>query len=185
MRRTKSLVLPTIVLIGVVIMPRAALGQPSIQPQDLGVVQAPSAGGVSIPLGHLPPHIRHSAEVAFKRYEGAATLTSAQLDRDDLLGVYEVAGHTSDGRLLEADIRPDGFVEELEIQIGRGAVPNAVLRALEAFAPGFAPSAEQPRIEKSVRPSAIGLPEIWYEFSGTQFDVEIRSDGRAVLIEPA
>jgi hypothetical protein len=30
-----------------------------------------------------------------------------------------------------------------------------------------------------------GLPEIWYEFSGVEFDVEVRSDGAAALVEPA
>jgi hypothetical protein len=184
-RNSHGLVMSALVLLGLSIAPESALAQPSSQPQDLGVVQAPSAGSVQIPLFLLPPHIRHSAEVAFKKYEAGATLTSAQLDKDDVLGVYEVQGQTADGRLIEADIRPDGVVEELEIQIGRGAVPEAVLQALEAFAPNFTPAQEQPRIEKSIRPSAVGLPEIWYEFSGTQFDVEVRSDGRAVLIEPA
>ncbi len=52
---------------------------------------------------------------------------------------FEVKGLIGN-RIVEADIRPDGVVEELEI---------------------------------------------WYEFSGTNFDVEIRSDGKAVWIEPA
>jgi len=52
---------------------------------------------------------------------------------------FEVKGLIGN-RIVEADIRPDDVVEELEI---------------------------------------------WSEFSGTNFDVEIRSDGKAVLIEPA
>jgi hypothetical protein len=52
-------------------------------------------------------------------------------------------------------------------------------------ASGFQPAQQQPRIEKSIRPSEIGLPEIWYGFSGVSLDVEVRSDGRAVVIEPA
>ncbi len=97
---------------------------------------------------------------------------------------FEVKGLIGN-RIVEADIRPDGVVEELEIEIGENAVPEAVAQALKKFAPSFAPSAEAPRIEKSIRPSDIGLPEIWHEFSGTNFDVEIRSDGKAVWIEPA
>jgi hypothetical protein len=155
-----------------------------VQPQDLGVVQAPAAGNVSIPLDAVPLPVLHSAEVAFKRYEAGATLTAAQVDKDDVLAVYEIQGQYG-GRLLEADVRADGVVLELEIEIGQGQVPQAVSQSLEQLAPGFSPATERPRIEKSVRPSEVGLPEIWYEFSGTTFDVEIRSDGRAVLIEPA
>ena len=44
------------------------------------------------------------------------------------------------------------------------------------------PADAQPRIEKSIRPSANGLSEIWYEFSGVTFDVEVRSDGRAHIV---
>ena len=164
-----------------------ALAQSSINPPQLGVVEAPTAGSENIPLNQLEnrfPHIKHSAEVAFKTWFGGATITSAQLDKDDVLAIFEVKGLIGN-RIVEADIRPDGVVEELEIEVGENAVPEAVTQALKKFAPSFAPSAEAPRIEKSIRPSKIGLPEIWYEFSGTNFDVEIRSDGKAVLIEPA
>ena len=99
--------------------------------------------------------------------------------------MYQIVGQ-SGGRLLEADVRADGFVIELEIEIGESQIPAAVMQALERFAPTFSPAACRPRVEKSVHiQSEIGLPEIWYEFSGNMFDVEIRSDGRAVLIEPA
>jgi len=155
-----------------------------LQPHDLGVVEAPSAGAVAIPLGAVPLPILHSAEVAFKRYAGGGAVLSAQVDKDDVLAVYEIVG-TAGGRRVEADVRADGVVLELELQIGQGQVPEAVSQALAVHAPGFQPAEQQPRIEKSIRPSEIGLPEIWYEFSGVTFDVEIRSDGKAVLIEPA
>lgn len=155
-----------------------------LQPGDLGVVEAPSAGTVQIPLDDVPLPILHTAEVAFKKYMGGGTVTSAQVDKDDVLAVYEIIG-TSGNRRVEADVRADGVLVELEIQIGQGQVPQAVSQALATHAPGFQPAEEQPRIEKSIRPSAAGLPEIWYEFSGVNFDVEIRSDGKAILIEPA
>jgi hypothetical protein len=169
----------------VVLAPSTAWAQQTVQPRDLGVVQAPTAGSTPIPLNQLPAAIKHCAEVAMKRYEGLATLVSAQLDRDDVMAIYEVAGKTHDGRLVEADIRPDCTVEELEVEIDRNQVPDHVKEALERFAPNFSPSNERPRVEKSIRPSALGLDEIWYEFGGTTFDVEVRSDGRALLIEPA
>ena len=181
----RSAITTALVIVGALCTQGAVQAQQGVLPRDLGIVQAPTAGSVAIPLASLPLAIRHSAEVAFKKFDVGAILTGAQLDRDDVLAIYEVRGETSDGRLLEADIRPDGVVEELEIEVARGAVPTEVLQALERFAPNFTPASEKPRIEKSVRPSAVGLSEIWYQFSGTEFDVEIRSDGRAVLIEPA
>jgi hypothetical protein len=137
-----------------------------------------------VPLASVPLPIRHSAQVAFKRFDDGATVTGAQLDKDDVLGLWEIQGKTSDGKGLEADIRPDGTIEELEIEIGAGEVPGGVMQALKMFAPQFVP-AQDGLIEKSVRPSDVGLPIIWYEFSGSNFDVEVRSDGKAVLIEPA
>jgi hypothetical protein len=162
----------------------ASANAQQLQPGDLGVVEAPSAGSVSIELADVPLPVLHSAEVAFKKYMGGGTITSAQVDKDDVLAVYEIVG-TSGGRRVEADVRADGVLLELELQVGQGQVPEAVSQALSTHAPGFQPANEQPRIEKSIRPSAIGLPEIWYEFSGQTFDVEIRSDGKAILIEPA
>jgi hypothetical protein len=76
-------------------------------------------------------------------------------------------------------------LEELEIEISQDKVLENVHEAVRRFALGFEASGESPTIEKSIRPSAGGLPEIWYEFSGVTFDVEVRSDARAVLIEPA
>jgi hypothetical protein len=174
-----------LVALATALTPAATYAQSSVSPNQLGIVQAPAAGSVAIPVAALPPHVRHAAQVAFKRFDDGAFITGAQLDKDDVLGVYEVRGKSSDGRALEADIRPDGVIEELEVEIGSDEVPPAVSQALARFASGFTPAEGSPQIEKSIRPSDAGLSEIWYEFSGSSFDVEIRSDGRAVLIEPA
>jgi hypothetical protein len=178
-------ILPSVLMIaGSLVTLDSAVAQTSVNPQDLGIVEAPAAGSITVPLGQVPLPIRHSAQVAFKVFDSNASLTGAQLDKDDVLAVWEVRGVTSDGRQLEADIKPDGTIEELEIEIRQGAVPNEVMQALKTFAPQFVPAADR-LIEKSVRPSDVGLSEIWYEFSGANFDVEVRSDGRAALIEPA
>jgi hypothetical protein len=171
------------VIAGCLLQAQSAIAQ-EVNPEDLGIVEAPTAGSVSVPLALVPLPIRHSAQVAFKTFDGGSSLTAAQLDKDDVLALWEIAGKTSDGRALEADIRPDGTVEELEIEVSAGEVPDAVMQALKTFAAQFTP-ADDGLIEKSVRPSDIGLSEIWYEFSGANFDVEVRSDGKAVLIEPA
>ena len=183
--RQRYVCVATLALVGSMLTNGVVLAQQVVNPRDLGIVAAPTAGSTPLPLGLVPLEIIHAAEVAFKRFEGGATLTSAQLDKDDVLAIYEIRGATRSGTLLEADIRPDGTVEELEIEIQASAVPAVVREALEQFAPSFTPDTGRPLIEMSVRPSDAGLSEIWYEYSGTQFDVEIRSDGKALLIEPA
>ncbi|MDQ3565685.1 MAG: hypothetical protein M3436_16755 [Pseudomonadota bacterium] len=156
----------------------------SVKANDLGVAEAPTAGSTPVDLADVPPLVLHAARVAFKEYDGRAVLTGAQVDADEIVAIYEVKGHASDGTLLEADIQADAVLVELEIEISRHKVPGNVREAVRRFAPGFEAS-EESAIEKSIRPSAGGLPEIWYEFSGVTFDVEVRSDARAVLIEPA
>lgn len=162
-----------------------AQGAPAVSTigsESLGVVTAPGAGNTTVDVANVPPVVLHAARVAFG---AGATVLSAQVDGDEVLAIYEVKGQASDGTPLEADITPGGVLEELEVQIQSSAVPSNVSDAVLRFAPDFEASDESPAIEKSIRPSAGGLPEIWYEFSGTDFDVEVRSDARAVLIEPA
>jgi hypothetical protein len=160
-------------------------GVASVSVSDLGVVEAPTAGSTQLDLDEVPPLVLHAARVAFKEFDGRATVTGAQVDADETEAVYEVKGRATDGTLLEADIGADAVLRELEIEISRNDVPANVREAVRRFAPDFKPANESPAIEKSVRPTGGGLPEIWYEFSGTTFDVEVRSDARAVLIEPA
>lgn len=156
-----------------------------VKPDDLGVVEAPNAGSTPVVLAAVPPLVLHAARVAFKEYVGQAELTGAQIDAAEIKSVYEIKGRASDGTLLEADIQADAVLEELEIEISREKVSEHVRAAVQQFAPNLEASGESPAIEKSIRLSAGGLPEIWYEFSGVTFDVEVRSDARAVLIEPA
>ncbi len=155
-----------------------------VEPSDLGVVEAPAAGKILVGLNRVPLEIIHSAEVAVKQFDARATLTGAQVDKDEVLAVWEIFGTTTDGRAIEVDVRPDGVVLELEVQVFEAEVPAAVSGFLQSFFPTFIPEASG-LIEKSIRPSEIGLPEIWYEYSGQNFDVEVRSDARAGLLEPA
>ncbi len=157
----------------------------SVDAGDLGVVEAPVAGSVDVPLSEVPYAVMHAAQVAFAVQGIIGAPSAAQFDKDEVGGVWELSTVRSNGRLIEADILPDGSILELEIEIGEENVPQRVLDALTEFAPMYEVSTEAPVIEKSVRPSAIGLSEIWYEFAGTTFDVEVRSDGHAILIEPA
>ena len=49
---------------------RTALAQGSVNPDELGVVEARTAGSIEVPLASVPLPIRHSAQVAFKRFDG-------------------------------------------------------------------------------------------------------------------
>lgn len=152
-----------------------------IETSELGVVEAPAAGSVQVPLYYVPLAVMHTAQVAFKEFDGAASVTAAQLDKDEVVAIWELSG-TANGYGIEADIKQDGVLVELEIEIALDGVPQHVLDAQVQFFPDFVPAGI---VEKSIRPTEAGLPEIWYEFSGDAFDVEVRSDGRAVLAEPA
>lgn len=158
---------------------------PAVEPKDLGIATVPGAGSQKLALSDVPAALLHSAKVALKAYDGQGQVTGVQLDSDDVVAVYEFQGKAADGSLLEADILSDGSVEELEITISKDAVPAAIWEALHTFAPEFEFADEAQLIEKSVRPSALGLSTIWYEFSGRDFDVEIRSDAKGIFIEPA
>ena len=71
----------------------------SVNPNDLGVVEAPNAGSTPVDLAAVPPLVLHAARVAFKEYDGQAVLTGAQTDADEIEAVYEVKGcllYTSD-----------------------------------------------------------------------------------------
>jgi hypothetical protein len=164
---------------------QATGGVSTVDSGDLGVVSAPTAGTTQIDLASVPPLVLHAARVAFKEFDGAAVISSAQVDADEVGAIYEIKGQASDGTRLEADITAAAVLDELEVGIPASAVPQAVSDAVHRFAPDFELADEVPAIEKSIRPTESGLPEIWYEFSGTTFDVEVRSDARALLIEPA
>ncbi|MGH8594421.1 MAG: hypothetical protein ACREV3_11350 [Gammaproteobacteria bacterium] len=168
-----------------VLLGASAVTAEVVEPQDLGIVEAPGVGSRPLDLEEVPKHILHTAKVAFKEYDGGAFLSRAQLDMDEILAIYEIQGQTRDGDHLEADVKPDGVLVELEVEIGMDKVPQNVLDAKSNLFPNFAPADETPLIEKSIRPSEGGLSEIWYEFSGAGFDVEVRSDGKALLAEPA
>ena len=188
MRRTTIIATTcSIIVAGATVAGAQSRWRPSdtVQPNDLGVVQAPVAGSEDIDLSEVPAPILHAAMVAFNAYEGGAEVTGASLDFDEIQAVYEVTGKTANGRIVEADVLPNGSVVELEVEIAAVGVPPHVMDALESFFPQFELASSPAAVEKSIRPSTNGLPEIWYEFSGSGgFDVEVRSDGRALLAEP-
>lgn len=173
------------IVLGFICFSTLGLAASNQKTPEAGVVQAPSAGTKELSLQELPATIRHAADVALSGLGASFSLTGAVLDLDDVLATYEVQATLGDGRRVEVDVEPSGRIEEMEIQINREEIPASVLEALSRHASGFQQAQEGVMYEKSLRPSANGLVEVWYEFSGTTFDVEIRSDAKKVLIEPA
>ncbi|TPV92479.1 MAG: hypothetical protein B7733_25540 [Myxococcales bacterium FL481] len=150
-----------------------------------GSVEAPTAGSESVPLADVPKDVLHTAEVALKVFEGRSVLLEAALDKDEVQPVWEILAKTRGGKLVEVDVTADARVIELEVEVYEGDVPYAVIDALYTMFPHFEAAPGRPKVEKSIRPSAMGLNEVWFEFAGVEFDVEVRSDGRALLAEPA
>ena len=155
----------------------------SLQSDQLGFVQAPGAGSQTLAIAEVPSLVRHAAEVALRSYETEVNFLGATLDFDEIEAVYEVTARTQDGRQIEIDISPQAQVLEIEQEISRTEVPLPVLETLRTMVPNYQAADESPLIEKSIRPASNGLLEVWYEFAGINYDVEIRSDARAVLLE--
>ena len=145
-------------------------------PYKPGFIHDPLAGAEELAIADVPPAILHSARVALDGGE----VTGAQLDRDAPLAIYEIAGTTGNTE-VEVDVRPDATIEEIEVLITDADVPDVVSSLLASVFPDFVPET----IEKSIRPTEIGLLETWYEFGGAEFDVEINSTATEYLVEPA
>jgi len=142
-----------------------------------GFTQAPAGGTTELELDAVPAAVRHTADQAARGGE----IASATLDLDGVSAVYELAGKDADGAAIEVDVHADGTLEELETAIEAADVPAAVTERLTSALPDFAYT----EVEKSIRPTKVGLLETYYEFGGEDADVEIDSAGTSYLVEPA
>ncbi|MEL6267861.1 MAG: hypothetical protein AAFR52_19845 [Pseudomonadota bacterium] len=111
---------------------------------------------------------------------GEVELVSANTETEtDGSFVYEIQGVLADGRRVEIDIDPDGTVLEIEIEFRIDDVPGAVLKAVEARMPGFAPEfieASHSRSMKVVGYEFVGL------LGGQSMDIEVSADGRTITV---
>lgn len=122
-----------------------------------------------------PVQIRAAATAAAR----GGKIDSVQVEMERGMAIYEFKVTMKDGKKLEIDIDHNGRVEEIEEVIERSAVPAAAMQTLMRVLPNFQPTL----IEKSTR----GNFEIYYEFEGkdargTEIDVEVREDGKVVLL---
>ncbi len=162
-----------------------AANPPAEKRPGFGFVEGAAAGSRQLALADVPAIVRHAAEVALAGYGSSYTVMNVSLDLDEVEAIYEIRTRGANGRTVEVDVDATGKIEELEIEIRADELPVNVMEALARQVPAFEVSKESPTYEKSLRPSRNGLLEVWYEFSGTNFDVEIRSDAKVIVIEPA
>ena len=151
----------------------------------LGFVEAPASGSTPLGLTDVPKTVMHAAMVALKTEASLTGFESAELDRDEIEAVYELKARMPDGRAIEVDVSTAGVILEIENEILKTTVPSQVILALDAYFPDFKADPKGVQIEKSIRPAGNNLLEVWYEFAGQDFDAEIRSDARVIVIEPA
>ena len=114
------------------------------------------------------------SKLAGARLVGANTETET-----DGSYVYEIRAVLADGRRIEIDVFPEGRIEEIEVEYRREDVPGAVLGAIQAKLPGFAPTF----IEAS---HSGALKVLAYELEGTlngaPMDLEVSADGRRIEV---
>jgi hypothetical protein len=134
-----------------------------------------------IKLEEVPPLVMQTAKAAMP----GVVFGAAQIDTYDTETIYELKGKLPDGKQVEIDVYPDGFVEEIEIIIEKSDVPGQVMAFFDKRFPGF----KVTKIEKSIRPCRNGLKTVWYEFDGITaqgeaVDIEVDENATKYLVEP-
>lgn len=138
-------------------------------------IAATPALAQALKMDDVPQHVRATAMAA----ANAGKIDSVQIDMDGGKAIFEFKVTMADGKKAEIDVDHTGSIEEVEEVIDRGAVPAPVMQTLMRMLPNFQPTL----VEKSTR----GNFEVYYEFEGkdprgTEVDIEVRADGRLILI---
>ena len=128
-----------------------------------------------ISLEEVPPAIIDAAETTAPGVQFHRVSTEVENGRV----VYEFEAYNSAGKHVEVDIREDGSIQEIEMEIAISQTPAHVRDALEETAPGF----EAGYVEYSVRD---GGAEFVYEFKGDQngrtLEIEIAENGSVLFV---
>lgn len=130
----------------------------------------------NVSMNDVPVEVRAAAQAA----ANGTKLDKVDLDLDDGTASYELSGKGADGKMIEVDVLHDGQIEEVEQEITMEAVPEAVKKLMTKHMPNF----KADKVEKSTRQNF----EVYYEFDGQngdgmELDVEIRSDGKRIIIQ--
>ena len=105
---------------------------------------------------------------------------TVSIERENGVDVYEFEAEDYRGRHIEVDVREDGSLEEIEMEMELDEVPAAVRDALNAEFNDFSVS----YVEASIRANGVFA----YEFegrtaNGTRMDLEIAEDGEILSRE--
>lgn len=131
---------------------------------------------LALDLAQVPPHV---LEVA-NHFAPDATWESAGTDYDTQLMApeYEIVGKMKDGTVVEIDVSPEGDLHEIETVIAADAVPAPVMKLLNTYLPGFAPT----KVELSARPNNVNFYELEGMVSGREVDIEVNAAGTEIII---
>jgi hypothetical protein len=131
---------------------------------------------LAMDLGQVPAHVLQVAAY----YAPDATWESAGTDFDTQLMApeYEILGKMKDGTVVEVDVSPEGNMHEIETVIVAADVPAPVMKLVNAYLPGFAPTL----VELSARPNNVNFYEFEGMVSGREVDVEVNAAGTEIII---
>lgn len=143
----------------------------------------PRGDNKQVEIREVPEKLLNAAREAVPGAEWTRAEANYDLGKHPSLMVYEIAGK-KDGKEVEADIRADGSVEEVEEVIDMKDVPKPAVDLLNSEYPEF----KATKVERSTRPYRSGRKAIWYEFKGTTkegapLDVEVTEDGKYFVVE--
>lgn len=120
-----------------------------------------------------------AAMAAARAIAGVDEFKSVGVDLDGGSATYELATTSDDGKALEVDVLEDGTVEEVEYQVDLETVPEKVTTLLRKYFPEMEPTL----IERSVRGDFVTFYEFEGSVDGQELDVEVREDGRQIVIQ--
>ena len=111
-----------------------------------------------------------------------ATAPGVEFDRvsvevENGVSIYEFESEDHEGKHIEIDVREDGKLEEIEMEISLDETPENVTEVLEETAPGFEPA----YIEASTRPDGSTVYEFEGSIEGGEVDIEIDESGEVLV----
>jgi hypothetical protein len=130
-----------------------------------------------IPIAQLPIRVSQSMSTTVP----GATYKAAKMIHAFGADVYEIDGQTVEGQELRIIVNKNGETLAVDTAIKQSEIPKEVNDTLDRWLKDFHTTA----IARSVREGGV---KIWYEFVGTSKSgqptrVEIRSDGKKIVIE--
>lgn len=135
----------------------------------------------------FPAHAQDNTEIARNKVPAVVMMTAKNFapgikftrvgfEFEDGEKIYEFEGHSEDGRHIEVDVRGNGALQEIEMEVTWDEVPIAIQIELELSNPQFKPNF----IEASTRPNGTTVYEFEEIIGGKFADVEILETGTSI-----